>query len=260
MKHLVVLAFFVVSFFIQTVHAQEAEKLYRQKYSRLSFVFQPSMLHPSKAVNTDGSSYPSMDFKRDFSYQFGVNYHVFQYMNWDFNTGLLLKEFTPKFDLNIKDADIGSGMTQHWLTDFDSYRTVILSVPLHANYIEALNPEFNLVFGAGFDVNYIFGDNSDLRTSVTVDNIPVFFGQTTKQHAINLSYDLSVGAQYKTTFALYELSLFLNNSFFRPYVSGIYSFENLNSTPYKSGEYTIKNNFYGISLVMTPKKGWLEKR
>jgi hypothetical protein len=100
----------LATFLFVNSYSQEAEKLYHDDYSKLSFVFQPSILKKSDAWNRDGSTYPSMDFTNDFSYQFGVYYNFAQSGNFNFKTGIIAKEFIPKFDLNISDNDIGFGI------------------------------------------------------------------------------------------------------------------------------------------------------
>lgn len=52
----------------------ESRKIFHDKYSKLSFVFQPSILKNINACNTDDSSFPEMEFTNDLSYQFGVYY------------------------------------------------------------------------------------------------------------------------------------------------------------------------------------------
>ncbi|MBP6757441.1 MAG: hypothetical protein KA210_14965, partial [Bacteroidia bacterium] len=74
-------------------YAQEAENIYHKQYSKLSFVLQPSILKPSEAHNYDGSAYPSVEFTKDFSYQFGVYYNFAQSGNFNFKTGIIAKEF-----------------------------------------------------------------------------------------------------------------------------------------------------------------------
>ena len=96
--------------------SQEAENIFHKEYSKLSFVFQPSILKKSDAWNRDGSTYPKMKFTNDFSYQFGVYYNFAQSGNFNFKTGIIAKEFIPKFDLNISDDDIGNGQVYHLLT------------------------------------------------------------------------------------------------------------------------------------------------
>ena len=75
--------------------SQEAENIFHKEYSKLSFVFQPSILKKSDAWNRDGSTYPNMKFTNDFSYQFGVYYNFAQSGNFNFKTGIIAKEFIP---------------------------------------------------------------------------------------------------------------------------------------------------------------------
>ena len=47
-------------------YSQEAKNIYHKEYSKLSFVFQPSILKKSDAWNRDGSTYASMDSQTIF--------------------------------------------------------------------------------------------------------------------------------------------------------------------------------------------------
>lgn len=62
-------------------------------------MFQSSILKNSDAWNRDASTCPSMEFTNDFLYQFGVYYNFAQAGNFNFKTGIIAKEFNPKFDL-----------------------------------------------------------------------------------------------------------------------------------------------------------------
>lgn len=242
--------------------SQEAEKIYQTKYSKLSFLFQPSVLKKSDASNMDGSSYPAMKFTNDFSYQFGVYYNFFQKGGFNVKTGIIAKEFIPKFDLLVSDNDIGYG-EEFLLTQFDPYSQFVLSVPIKVDLYLPLTEKLNLSLGAGLNLNVITGANEPLFSSVSVGNSSngqfkdIFYLTSDTQNSLNFSYEFSAGFNYKTNFALIDLSLYVNNSMGKEYVSGQYQFVNLNQSPNKTGEFSIRNNFYGLSLSISPKKGWL---
>lgn len=254
--------FLLLTFFSFTIgYSQEAETIYQKEYSKLSFVFQPSILKKSEAANNDGSRYPSMEFTNDFSYQFGVYYNFAQYRNFNFKTGLIAKEFIPKFDLNISDSDIGNGL-ENLLTQFDPFSQFILSVPLKAEYFLKLNNKLNLSLGAGINLNVVTGTNVETSVGVSVGDIngnlnDIFSLTSEKQNNINFSSEFSIGLNYKTSFALIDLSFYMNNSLSN-YTSGQYQIYNLNQSSNKTGNYLIKSNFYGISLNVSPRKGWLK--
>lgn len=239
-------------------YSQEAENIFHKEYSKLSFVFQPSILKKSDAWNRDGSTYPSMNFANDFSYQFGVYYNFAQSGNFNFKTGIIAKEFIPKFDLNISNSDIGNG--DYLLTEFDPYNQFIISIPIKTDYYLPLNKKINLTFGAGLNLNLITGTNETFVTSVSVGEKDIFFAKSDGQNSINFSTELSFGLNYKTKFALLDLSFFVNNSVSSDYVSGQYQIYNLNYSSDKVGDFVIRNNFYGLSLNVSPKKGWLKKK
>jgi len=255
-KHLKVTV--VALFIFNLIFSQEAEKIYHEEYSKLSFVFQPSILKKSDAWNRDGSTYPSMEFTNDFSYQFGVYYNFAQSGNFNFKTGIIAKEFIPKFDLNVNNSELGNG--DYLLTQFDPYNQFIISIPFKTDYYLKLNNKLNLIFGVGLNLNLITGTNEELITTVSVGEREFYFAKSDGQNSINFSSEFSIGAQYKTKFALFDLSFFVNNSITPDYVSGQYEIYNLNESSDKVGDFVIRNNFYGLSLNISPKKGWLKKK
>jgi len=262
-NHKNVVSILLATFLFVNCYSQEAGKLYKEEYSKLSFVFQPSILKKSDAWNRDGTTYPSMEFTNDFSYQLGVYYNFAQSGNFNFKTGLIAKEFIAKFDLNITDADLGNGQ-ENLLTQFDSYNQFILSIPLKTDYYLKLNKRVNLSFGAGLNLNLITGTNEETITTIAVgDNQGneklLFNSYSSGNNNINLSYEMSMGLNYKSGYALFDLSFFINNSIAPDYVSGQYEIYNLNESSDKVGDFIIRNNFYGLSLVVTPKKGWLKR-
>ena len=171
--------------------SQEAENIFHKEYSKVSFVFQPSVLKKSDAWNRDGSTYPSMKFTNDFSYQFGVYYNFAQSGNFNFKTGLIAKEFIPKFDLNISDNDIGYGI-DYLLTQYDPFNQFIISIPIKSEYILKLSNKVNITFGAGLNLNLITGSNEEIITSVSVGDYDgnykdIYFAKSDNQNNINFS-------------------------------------------------------------------------
>lgn len=254
----------LATLFFSLSYSQEAENIFHKEYSKLSFVFQPSILKKSDAWNRDGSTYPSMKFTNDFSYQFGVYYNFAQSGNFNFKTGILAKEFIPKFDLNISNDDIGNGI-DYLLTQYDPFNQFIISIPMKTEFFLKINDKLNLSFGAGFNLNIITGTNEEIVTSVSVGDYDgnyknIFFAKSNNQNSINFSSELSFGVNYKTKFALIDLGIFINNSIAPDYVSGQYQIYNLEQSSDKTGDFIIRNNFYGLSLNISPKKGWLKSK
>jgi len=205
-----------------------------------------------------------MKFTNDFSYQFGVYYNFAQSGNFNFKTGLIAKEFIPKFDLNVSDNDIGYGI-DYLLTQFDPYNQFVISIPFKTDYYLKLSNKVNITFGVGLNLNLITGTNEDVITIINVGDYDgnfkdIFYSKSEGQNSMNFSSEISIGAQYKTKFALFDLSFFINNSIAPDYVSGQYQIYNLENSPDKTGDFIIRNNFYGISLNVAPKKGWLKKK
>jgi hypothetical protein len=263
----------VVSIILTTIlsanlFSQEAEKIYHTDYSKLSIVLQPAKLMASTAYNHDGSTYPNMAFTESFSIQAGVYYNFAQSKNFNFKTGVILKTFHPVFDLNVSAQDIGySGYEQdNYLTDFDFENQIIVSVPFIVEYYLKINPKLNIVLGAGLDLNLFTGFDGPTITSIDVGNFEgteekeIFSSYSTGQSSITFSREISAGINYKTKFSLIQIEFFYNKNLGPTQNSGQYSIYNLENSPDKEGSFYIENDFYGISLIFSPKKGWLTKK
>lgn len=146
---------FFVFLFLNNLNAQEAENIYQKQYSKLSFVLQPSFLQKGSGGNDDGSTYPSVKFKKDFSYQFGFYYNFAQSKNFNFKTGVIAREFIAKFDLNIDKSEILDGTKEVYLTDNDIVNQFIISIPFKTEYYLKINPKINAVFGTSVNLNLI---------------------------------------------------------------------------------------------------------
>jgi hypothetical protein len=253
----------VATLFSAFCFAQEAENIFKKQYSKFSFVFQPSTLKKGEAVNNDGSAYPSMECQDNFSFQFGVYYNFAQSGSFNFKTGLIAKRFVPTFKLNINKEDLDGQV--HHLEGFDTYNQFIISAPIKTDYYLKLTPKTNIVFGAGLSFNYITGLSEPTSTQIFVTDATgndkdIFSAYSAGSNNLNLSYELSLGLNYKTNFALLDLSFYVNNTITTDYVYGNYDIYNLTVSPDKSGTFVLKSNFYGLSLSVTPKKGWLKKK
>lgn len=256
----------VLSFlFLTNLNAQEAENIYHKQYSKLSFVLQPSFLQKSSGGNDDGSTYPNVKFKKDFSYQFGFYYNFAQSKNFNFKTGIIAREFITKFDLNIDKSELLSGENEYYLVDNDIVNQFVISIPFKTEYYLKINPKINAVFGTSVNFNLITGTNYDVnKFEIAVydetNYKDIFTADIEPSQNFNFSAELSLGFNYKTNHALYELSAYTTGLIAPEYGSARYRIYNLNNSPDKTGTMYFNNTFYGVSLVVTPKKGWLNFR
>ena len=242
-------------------YSQEAEKIFHDDYSKLSFVFQPSTITGFYSSNRNGSSYPSIKFDDSGSYQFGVYYNFAQKNNFNFKTGLIAKEFNPLFTLNVNDLDIGYG-NGYSLTEINPCKAFILSVPIKTEYFYKINDKLNFVIGGGLNLNLYTGGGVT-TTEVTVESNTEgrkIFTAVTNQEQITFSSELSFGVNYKTKFALLQLEAFYNRNLIQYPATGRYFIYDLRNSADVQGDFSIDGNFYGLSLAVSPKKGWLKKK
>lgn len=250
-----------ITLFFGISYSQEAEKIYHEEYSKLSFVLQPSILDKNGAGNNDRSTYPRMEFIEDFSYQFGVYYNFAQSGKFNFKTGVIAKEFVPKFNLNITNEDIGYNV-DYDLTGMDPYNQFIITIPFKTDFFLKLSNKLGLSLGAGLNLNFITGPGGATSFRVSVnDNAgnekDIFKSYSSYNNKINLCNELSIGLNYKTKFAFFDLSYYSNRITGPNYTSGNYQIMNLVQSPDKKGGFYIDSFFHGLSLAISPKKGWL---
>jgi len=241
-------------------YSQEAEKLYHKEYSKLGFVLQPS-----KITGYDygyGNSYPSVSINDTYSWQFGVYFNFAQSGSFNFKTGIITKEFRPLFDLNISDEDLGTNNVN--LTDFDFVNGFSIVVPIKTEYIFRVNDRLNIVVGAGFNFNVLLLGDREKNIGASFINEQGLdknvLNGTLEQEQIGVSSEISLGINYKTNFALVQLEAFYSRNMTNSPVEGRYKIQNLVNTPDKEGSFTVKGDFYGLSLSVFPKKGWLKKK
>jgi hypothetical protein len=256
---------FILSVFFQNViYSQEAEKLYHDEFSKLTLVLQPSILN--KFIVSDESSTPSLGFDDTFSKQFGFYYNFAQSKNVNFKTGVIAKEFSPRFHLNVSNEDLASAYpkSNEGLSDFSLSEQFVLSIPFKTEYFYKINDKLNLVAGLGINLDLRTGSHSENQLSISVldkngaNSTRILRIQNTEPK-ITGSSDVSVGLNYKTKFALFQLEGFYNTQILSYAASGVYYFSNLDVSANKTGVYTVTGNYYGLSLQISPKKGWLKR-
>ena len=227
-------------------NAQEAEKLFHEKYSKLSFVFQPA--RTTGDFSTAPNSYPTLVTRESTSMQFGFYYNFAQSGAFNFKTGIVAKEFVPTFDLIINKADIGFGK-DFYLDRLEAVNAFAITIPIKAEYFKSITPNLNLIMGAGLSVNLYTGGGETQVTVEVSDNTTskeIFFAKT-KQDQITLSTDISAGLQYKANFGLIQLETFYSRNIV-PYVAtSNYVIYNLENSPDTFGMSTIDGSFYGLS-------------
>lgn len=247
--------------FMIDVNAQEAEKIYHEDYSKLSFVFQPSRITGFYSANTNGSSYPSITFDDSGSLQFGIYFNFAQKNNFNFKTGLIAKEFNPLYTLNVNDEDIGYGIG-YSLTGINPTNAFIFSIPIKAEYFYKINNKLNFVIGGGLNLNLYTG-GGETTTHIFVESFTEsrrISTAVTNQVQITFSGEISFGVNYKTKFALFQLEAFYNRNLIQYPATGRYFIYDLENSSDVEGDFTIDGNFYGLSLNISPKKGWLKKK
>jgi hypothetical protein len=266
-KSFTVASILLATVFFNEINAQEAEKLFHEKYSKISLVLQPSRLEAGHANNYDNSTYPSLVLNNSRSLQAGFYYDFAQSGRFNFKTGLIFKELSQNFDLNISNDDIGNEV-DYYLTDMIIGEAFIFTIPLKTECFIPITPKINVVAGLGIGFGVTTDSNIPTRTGVSVGKLAnngdyeskKVFSATTTGGQKGFESEVSFGFNYKTRFALYQLEIYYSQSFWNPIIEGDYTITNLAISDDKIGRLTVYNNFYGLSLSVTPKKKWLVRK
>lgn len=258
--------FLVVAFSFAFSYSQEAEKIFHEDFSKISIVLQPAYQTGDVSYNNDRSSYPSLDFKEPFSFQFGFYYNFAQSGAFNFKTGLIAKPFKSYFDINIKNEDLGLSDNIDYsqvLKGVDPLNTFMFSIPFKPEYIFRINEKLNAVVGLGVNLNLTLGEDDIYASFYLPDEEGnaekrVFYSviETT---SITVSGEFSIGLNYDFNFALLQVDLFYNDNLFRT-AEGHYIIENVENVSDKRGLFDIQGDYYGVSFLLTPKKSWLRRK
>ena len=106
--------------------------------------------------------------------------------------------------------------------------------------------KFNFVAGLGASFNLSTGIDEPVVTYVIVsDNYQykTIFVASEEKQKINLSGELSLGFNYKTTLGLFQLEAFYSKNLSAKTIEGNYFFINLANTPDTKGSFKIDNDF-----------------
>ncbi|WP_053991624.1 hypothetical protein [Mangrovimonas sp. TPBH4] len=262
----------LATFFCVFTYAQEAEFLYQRDFSKVSIVLQPALQTGNLSQNYDHSTYPSLDFKDSFSFQFGFYFNFAQAGNFNFKTGVIAKPFKSYFDINIKNEDLGVSEQMDFssvLKGVDPLNTYMFSIPFKPEYFLKLNEKLNAVFGLGVNLNLTLGEE-DVYVSFDLPNeggteVNRIFNSVIETTSITISGEMSIGVNYDFDFALVQVALFYNDNLFRTaegrYVIGnLDEAENLQGIENKEGFFDVQGDYYGVSFLLTPKKSWFKRK
>jgi len=238
------------------VNAQEAENLYHNKYAKLSFVVQPSIL---KGNFSSFPSYTSMTYSNTFSPQIGVYYNFAQKDNLNFKTGVLLRYVYRKFDLHILQEDIPvDNIKSEDLNTFVDDSFVQVTIPFEIEYIKPITTKVNFVagFATNLNLNAVYSGVKKLGINLADKDksIPVYYSEQI-DNPITIGVDLSLGLNFKTKIGLIQTEITYIQALTYP-VTGTAVIYNLNNTASTWGSYNQKANFIGLGLIIAPKKGW----
>ncbi|MCP1997073.1 hypothetical protein [Flavobacterium sp. HSC-61S13] len=252
--------------FPSTSLSQTAEKLFGEGCTKFSFVLQPA-IHQGYSVGNvydNSTNSPSISFNNPFSIQFGFFYNFYQINDFNFKAGLIAKTFNPTFNIHISEEDWNVGYNySNELGHFQMASQFVFSQTFKTEYFHNISENLNFVLGLGTSLDLrTSGGNDKLVVSVFDYNQQkertLFIAESDEQQ-ITGSLDFSVGLNYLTNRGLFQMDVFFNSQLLNYPKQGVYQFD-LDNNETKTGVYTIKGNYAGISLIFTPTKGWLKKK
>lgn len=256
------LVFVGIIIFSNLIYSQEAERLFKEDYSKIGFILQPAILKGSYV--SDNTS-PTINFVNTFSPQFGFVYNFAQYKNFNFRTGIVAKVFRPSFDIIISNEDLNAGYDySNELTQFDLSNQYVLSESIKAEYFYPLSKKINVVLGVGVSLDIRTGGGNDVLFigvhDFNANEYKRILIIESNEQQITGSNDISLGFNYKAKFGLIQFEIFNNSQLLSYPKTGVYQFVNLKNNQTKTGVYNVKGNYSGFSLTFSPKKQWLKKK
>lgn len=254
--------FFVCIFFSNLIYSQEAEKLFKNEYSKISILIQPAKL---KGFNVASNTAPIIDFNNTSSIQFGFSYNFAQSKNFNFKTGIVAKGFRPSFDIIISKEDLNFGFDySNELTQFDLSNQYIISEIFATEYFYPLSKKLNVVIGLGISLDLRTGGGNDLLSVAVYDYNTNEYKDIllidSIEQQITGSADVSLGLNYKAKFGLIQFTVFNNSQLLSNPKTGVYQFSKLSNNKTSIGVYNVTGNYFGFSLSVSPKKGWLKAK
>lgn len=253
--------FFIYIFsFSNLVYSQEAEIIFKKEYSKISFIIQPSKLN---GFYVSSNNSPTINFNNTYSSQFGFAYNFGQSKNFNFKTGIIAKVFRPSFDIIISKEDLDVGFDySNQLTQFDLANQYVLSEIIGSEYFYSVSNKLNCVIGIGISLDIRTGGGQDLLfigvNDFNTDDYKRILIIDSNEQQITGSIDVSFGLNYKSKFGLIQFTVFNNSQLLSYPKTGVYQFVNLSNSQTKTGVYNVKGNYFGFSLSISPKKGWLK--
>jgi hypothetical protein len=230
---------------------QEAENIYRS-YSKFGFFIQPAFV---SGFNLRDSG-PTLKFNDTFSYQGGVVYNFAQSGNFNFKAGLTVKTFKTNFDVLYTSPTTNYNYGKDW-SGVDLANDIVVSEVVKAEYFVNVSPAVNLVFGFGAGLDLRSGSAEEKVTLTEYDPVSgagdTFLIIDSGSYQITASADVSVGANYKTGFGLFQLDFFVNTQLLNYPRYGDYMFYD-NDNLVTQGTYIVKGNYCGFTLTFSPKK------
>jgi hypothetical protein len=232
-------------------YCQQAENAYKS-YSKFGFFIQPAFVDGFYLRNTQ----PALRFNKTFSYQAGVVYSFTQAGNFNFKAGLAVKTLRSNFDVLYTSPTSGKDYSKEW-SDVNLSTDLVFSEMIKAEYFFNVSPVINIVFG--------FGANIDLRLvnqneMVSVNDYDIDSGSSqtilviySKSQQLTASADLSVGANFKTGYGMFQFDVFVNTQLANYPKDGMYTFYD-NNNIITQGTYIVKGNYYGATMTFSPKR------
>lgn len=259
--------FLLISLFSVGLYAQEAESLYKEQYSLISLVIQPSFnirINDNYAYPYKNASYVE-GLSNGFSNQLGVLVNAFQAKNWSFRTGLLLKNHNIRTKIQISSANTLNGSSSTYKTSDYLGCNYLIDIPLKADYLLPISNKNNLTFGSTLNIMYnTTSYDTDHYFYVSPDRDPDQIGESVHiavdyPNRVIVSIDLSAGIQHKTPKFLLELNAYLSLIASSEYANVYYEKTDSYSVA-EIGSFRNAPLYYGLSFALTPSKNLFKKK
>jgi hypothetical protein len=215
-------------------------------------------------VYDNNGAKPNFTLKPFIVPQLGITFPVFQYKNWNFKTGFILKYKITSEKYVFTKAQTGKPYDLIFDVDFDS-GSKMNAIPLIAEYIMPISKRTKWVISGSFTFAYYRGQEGGSETYLGVNHPnPVtllIYYDGYEKNPLFTSAEISTGFYFLFKHFMLQPEIRYSKSF-RDVLTGHYTTENFLTEPHSSGgTFKQSGDYWGLSLsIYIKKRGKNKKR
>ncbi|HFS67712.1 MAG TPA: hypothetical protein ENK67_05815 [Flavobacteriia bacterium] len=256
------MSFVLTTVTLQQIKAQDKPLAFLKDYYRTAVFAEYAKNYSGQVFKEDNSiNYDILDFVTP---NLGVTINIYQYKNWNFKTGFVLKYKLLRQKQNLTKEQTGRPYDYKLLTTLSSDDRMN-AVPLIAEYILPISKRTKWLISGSFTFAYYRGQEGGGVTIMGVNSPnPITFLKYYDGYEKNplfTSAEISTGFYFLFKHFMLLPEIRYSKSF-RDVFTGHYTIENLVTEPHNSsGTFKQSGDYWGISLsIYIKKRGKNKKR